>query len=501
MIIRVALAKAPFNIHIRSGETLRDHTELLQMASRLKLAFLDQVAKDLQEHLSNYRHDTPSEQIKLWKALANAGIEPITFFEYSSRKVTGSMIPAPSLLFPDEPREEHLEFRRFKEAVRKLDGELEMLLYADAETVTIGSETPFKSQEARLYSLMAMNPGNVPYLAVSKLMGRCRGWWLDELKQMPQQYVTQARDVFYASLTHFPKNSVVGSIIDPAHHYFLSMSVALAGIPYPDERNEFSWQIPRKKTKGIQNLDFDDERTVTLAATALVGGSVQGSASILDALVSNPVHFAQALYVGGQDNDRALYFAKVCLYVHIINTLPSPQEILDLVEEFREAFLDYGYSDILRTQAIESVVCHLDAAELFEERGYFRCEDMGIDTAFCRTFIDAKHEFDSRIGHLDPTETHRERAVILAMKLGQGEMLKKAAKQFFDGNAPEKSMLHHPAAMRIYIESDEFQPKGIINSQVKADAALKMGVDRQKFLRHSVLRKYASSALEIDLGL
>ncbi|WP_410951730.1 hypothetical protein [Pseudomonas sp. S1(2024)] len=500
--VRRVLAAPPFSMSSAQRKPLRELIDVALHPSNLSRdSFWNHLAKDLRDTLDPYLHETPVEQMRLWEGLSKCGLEPIAFFENTNPSITGSMVPSPRLQLPEHDEDKHTAFRHFKDEIRHLDQAMETFLFPEENAIQVGSKT-FASHEARLYHLINATPANATYLATSKLMARCRGWWLDELQQPTAPRVFNARTAFYHSLIQCPSQHEFAPTLEALHNYFLSMSIAFAGMPAQEDPEAFDWEWVEMKTHSIRDLQFDEEQAVTLAATALIAGSIKGAARILETLIDQPDAFVQALRAGGQNNEQAQYFLKVCLYSHLNNSTISPSEVLSLVENMRTAFVGYGYHDIVRTQALDAVTCHLDAAEQFETMGYLRTEPMGMGDGFCRTPHKVKNKL-APAGTREVEPQHCERAMALALRLQQTEMIERAATVFFDFeiDTAEESMLCHGAALRFLIDSDQFDPTTIITTPRRAEMALKLGVSREKFLAHPQLKHYAASALEIDLGL
>jgi len=491
-VIRRVLAAPPYSMGVEQNKPLRELIDAaLHHSNPHHASFCNHLALELCITLAPFLHETPAEQIRLWHGLSACGLEPIAFFENGNASTTRIMVPSPRLHLTENDEERLASFKAFKQEVRQLDQAMEAFLFPEKASIQVGADT-YKSQEARLYNLISSEPANAIYLATSKLMARCRDWWLDELQQPPAVRMFNARNAFYESLANSPSQDGFTPTIEALQNYFLSMSIAFAGVPAQEHPSAFNWQHAQLKTHGIRNLLFDEERAVTLAATALIAGSVEGAARILETLIEQPETFVQALRAGGQNDEQAQYFLKVCLYNHLNNSVIDPSGVLSLVEHMRTAFAGYGYQDIVRTQALDAATCRLDTAEQFEALGYLRTEPMGMGDGFCRTQNQYKVEAEP---------LHCERAMALALRLQQTEMIERAATVFFESDRLDESMLCHGAAIRFLIDSDQFDPTTIITTPRRAEMALKLGVNREKFLTHPSLKHYAASALEIDLGL
>lgn len=391
-VVRRVLAALPFSMSAAKYKPLRElmHTAL-HPSNLSRDSFCNLLAKDLRDTLDPYLHETPVEQMRLWKGLAKCGLEPIAFFENTNPAITRNMVPSPRLHLPEHEEEKRTAFRHFKDEIRRLDQAMEVFLFPEEDAIQVGSKT-YASHEARLYHLINATPANATYLATSKLMARCKGWWLDELQQLTAPRVFNTRTAFYHSLIKCPSQHDFAPTLEALHNYFLSMSIAFAGMPAQEDPETFDWKWVEMKTHSIRDLHFDEEQTVTLAATALIAGSIEGAARILETLIDQPDGFAQALRAGGQNNEQAQYFLKVCLYSHLNNSTIGPSEVLSLVENMRTTFVGYGYHDIVRTQALDAVTCRLDAAEQFEALGYLRTEPMGMGDGFCRTPHNVKNK-------------------------------------------------------------------------------------------------------------
>lgn len=459
---------------------------MAQVADALEVGLEGVVNKTFGSFMSN---------MMLWRAVSEQGIEPVSFFSMSGLRLSGEIGHELALKKSEVEDNEHEAFQQFKSLVYSTDKHLEKYRHPQDGAIITPNDS-LRSHEAKLYHLFAQAPKNAGYLAVSKLMKDCRDGWQSELPDMPDPYLKRMRSVFHLSLAHYPQSQVASQMVEALHHYFLTQSMAFAAYPVAEKPEDFDWQYPCWKSEGFESLQFDEERRVTLAACSMLSGSLRGAARVLEHLIETPDCFAQALRSANQTPQQAQFLLKVCLYNQIMNDVIPLASIGPWIEDMRTAFVSYGFGDIVKTQALDPLVCNISAAELAEQKGYLRTEPMGITHSFGAKYDNRDAQNDS-----EGTAEHYANAMRLALRLEQHDLINAAAQYFFSKICPVEWPLCEESAQKVYVDSELFNAKLHIKNAQAAEKALKLGTDRHKLLQHPAMQKYAVNALELDMGL
>jgi hypothetical protein len=476
-----------------------------------------QVASKLYDVLEIKLRSKEYNNLDLWSNLIGYGINPVdgVLAVLSSRSIwrTGREQLVPELLCQTSPHPTKLPFdvNTVMSYVVEADSVYERLLALKPVIYEKEDSLGFVGAKARLFAVLATTDNVLVHAAFSPLIRSCFDAWVDELKEMHDEFKLACAGYIlnrFERLTGSSANRLCHiDLYEPCHAFFFHAIEKISELRlHPETENAFG-------IRGVEHLKyiFDylrmglSERSNAARAIALCGNP-QLTAGLMISLIRHPEEYAMTLRSFDASNDMAQELLRRNLHddvhanvTHFID-IPVAES---LVERFREAFKAQGYDDLVGSKGLDGLVVSLDLGEHFEKKGYLRREGMGLTSTFASKvswagvpFIQASPEgkaFGVDIIH---------RKIDLAVKLGQQQLLIDNFDKYFKGYHVPNTGLANNEALKYVLESGGLLPSDILTTPLRVKKAHDAGASAKVILKgvkltNRVKGEYLIDALEL----
>jgi hypothetical protein len=404
-------------------------------------------------------------------------------------------VPHPDLLSTTEEVKRHIDYHK----VYAQDAALQAFLDCQAYPHQYAVGLPLSDPKARLFAVVFGSVKNLGYLAVSPLLRECREVWFSELKAASDVYQKAASKQLLLSLSSLERHELYDELSAQLRPWVMEMA---QGFTDPDiDIQTDGLPVHHVGKDPIGQLGFALDEWVELASLMAQTGNFKLTLCGLKSLFKYPAGFVEVLLTTETPETEVHRLFSCCLASHLLDMSSSEcvqlGMIQSLLDEYRQAFMTQGFSDIKGTKAMDGLVVHLDMAEGFERLGYLRREEMELG-AFFALRHNQESDQDTAQLHSNPAPI---RKMSLAMKLNQHKTIEKAVEAFFIMQPGENSDLTLPASALHFLESSTQPIELLLNTRKKIQRALAAGIKSSVILECKKLKRFHEDVLGRDLGL
>lgn len=365
----------------------------------------------------------------------------------------------------------------------------------------------FKTPQARLFAVFLSSKNIFAACAYSPKLTECFEAWVDELKGMADEY--KMRGACYA-LDQLCK------LDDGQHRFSISESFRAPGLAMV--QNALSKLSELRIAAGTEDtmdatqfnsysrvfdyLEMSNEQRVGFCEIIAKIGNEAITNAAMASLINDPVIFAKGLSQIGVDDQRAQDIFRLNIrresWFHS-DKFGDLGYVEAFIESHRQALIDQGFEDILRTKAIDPIVQNLEIAEHFQRAGLLRREDMGESSMFAYYASGVSYDHTQR----NPTpDDVIHRKVDLAINLNQREMLMQVADVYFKGHRKTNQDLCSDTAIKYLLERQYFVLSELLSTDRRVEKALELGVNKKMLFEDKNIKpRWKALTLENELGL
>ena len=447
----------------------------------------------------------------LTSELTKLGVNPVDMVIHSVQPLFpwrgGGTKFVPSVIFIG-----NVEPTRFYPEFLAKVGELDELL---RQTLKIGSHPaladsdhlglPLKHPKARLFGYVMSGASPVPYMCFSPLMRECLEHWSAELQSAPQEYQAGVVAYFHEfglQLGNYAPEypSINQDYRAKVSEFLLAMAKGICASGYSATPETLEANTSVHKEPVLSRI-LSKPQYQELCKLFVDSRIWPCEARFLGELYDTPDEFAETLMLSGASQERAEQVLRGCLMTDIIfrkhdNILA---EFSHKVGALRQAFLDVGYHDIVRSQAMDAFAVDIDLGEHFNALGHMRHEDMALGRAFCSRVVAPRND------QVFPKDEYLERKVALAIALNQRELLKQEMEDFFTRkNGVNTELVRTDKCQLMILTSGLLDLKSLLRTRARLEKAIKVGIPPELILDQPGFEKASHAAerfLERDLGL
>lgn len=358
-----------------------------------------------------------------------------------------------------------------------------------------GAQADSTRTKAQVFGAVLSSNHSLPYLCASMVMREYAGAWLETLAVGPDDYAVVCTSLLYRrfqeATVQKPVESLNTVVADGIMHYGRLLSSHRLETPGLTQFGA-NWDTIKRTA---QIVGLSTESCASLSVLAHRGGNHRRFLATVDSVFDHPEVFADTLVECGLNDEEMLETFGYCLTSWVrLSVKDDVATAKALVDSHRDKLMERGYQDVFGTKALDPLAMNLELGEGFFEMGYLRCEDMNLQGQFA-AYYESPADKENGV----PVEVIR-RKVGLAVKLGQRELLMRAADEMFSGHRPKNLDLSSPPAVMCLLEHDMFKPSEILRTELRVQKAIEWGLGKL-ICQDPALKKYTARAFTADLGV
>jgi hypothetical protein len=480
--------------------------------------FAKRVVSRLYVELEDKLKNKQFSNLELWSSLLDCGVNPVDFIlpEIDAKNIWwlgNHQHLAPALLCQTttHPTMPQFDVHAVMASVVEMNAVFERVLELTPIIYEKDESPEFFGAKARLFAVLAATDHVLVLAAYSPLIRSCFEAWVDELKDMSD--IRKMACIGYV-FNRFERLSGYAfqhrcpvDFFEPCHDFFQFAVSRLSQVSLgADVKNSFGIDGVEHYKYIFEYLNMNSGERTEIAQRIAQTGNANLLCGTMLSLIKDPESYAKALRACDASDDLAHEILRQNLNTEIYSNAALYSDISKvdaIVERFRAAFIEQGYSDLIGSKGLDGLAVSLELGEHFEKKGYLRrAGDFEMPTCFASQLNWGKMPKDQTPESLAFQRSIIRRKVDLAVSLGQTQFLKDQFDAFFKGNTVANKDLGNAVALKHVLETGGLLAADVITTKVRLEKAVAAGVDVPLLVSQLKLtRQQRGELLENAIGL
>jgi hypothetical protein len=456
--------------------------------------------------------------LELWSSLLDCGVNPVDgILPMVNAKsiwwLDGRLPLVPALICQTttHPAMPQFDVNAVMTSVVEMDAVLERVLEITPIIYENDESPEFFGAKARLFAVLVTTDHVLVHAAFSPLIRSCFEAWVDELKDMSDTrkmacigYIFNRfeRMSGYAFQSRCPAD-----FFEPCHDFYQLAISRLSEVRLgADTINTFGIDGVEHYKYIFEYLGMSSAERKEVAQRVAQTGNSSLLCGTMQSLIRDPDGYAKALRACDVTDDLAHEILRRNLRSEIYANGPiyaDVSKVEGIVERFRAAFIDQGFSDLIGSKGLDGLTVSLELGEHFDKKGYLRrAGNYEMKDTFANQVNWGGLEKNQATESLEFQRSIIRRKVDLAVSLGQTQLLKDQLDAFFRGNTVENKDLGNAVALKHVLETGGLMPQDVLTTKLRIEKAQAAGVDVPLLVKHlNLSRQQRGEMLEDALGM